>query len=329
MPQATLSQRDKRNPSRSSYSELLRDIRKTIQAGKVRATQAVEQELVRTKWETGKLILEHILLNKDRADYGKQVIKRLSKDLNTSVPELDFMVAFARENPIYSHASKLTWDKERELLSVNEVKERADLAVKASQQKWTRETLRKEIKKLKKSKQITVTPEPKPAKLPNLKPGQLGLFSIFKLGGKTYRDLGFSVWQEVKGIKVTNTKASELYTYEAQVTKVFDGDTFHALIHLKDDIYLEQRVRLRRLDAPEIITAAGQQAKKVLERVLSSSVKRGRTKEGASATADKQPILIKVSKTDDQYGRYLVDVWVDGANIDQELLDSGVFTVRE
>jgi len=51
-------------------------------------------------------------------------------------------------------------------------------------------------------------------------------------------------------------------------------------------------------------------------------VKRGRIKAG------KQPMLIKVSKTDDQYGRYLVDTWVNRSNINRELVEAGVFEVR-
>jgi len=347
MSRKILTSHKNKQPAANTYAELLRRLRATIDAGKVRATQAVERELVRTKWDTGKLILENILLNKDRADYGKEVLKRLSKDLGTSQTELTYMLEFARTYPIYPAPDKLNWAHYRELLTIHDPEKRSGIAKEAKQKKWTQRTLRREIKRLKVSKQITVTPEPKSAKLPDIKPGQLGLFSIFELGGKTYRDLGFSIWQEVQGIKVTNTKESELYTYEAQVTKVFDGDTFHAIIHLKDDLYLEQRVRLRRLDAPEIITAEGQQAKKVLQKVLN------RAKDG---------ILIKVSKGDDQYGRYMVDVFTslslphrsgtgtmsdkkhdvflslreaerrsnlnDYVNIDQQLLDSGVFEVR-
>ena len=43
------------------------------------------------------------------------------------------------------------------------------------------------------------------------------------------------------------------------------------------------------------MTTEGQQAKKVLQKVLNRA---------------KGSIVIKVSKTDDQYGRYLVDTWV-------------------
>ena len=85
------------------------------------------------------------------------------------------------------------------------------------------------------------------------------------------------------------------------------------MINLGFGVLLEQRLRLRQLDAPEIISSEGKEAKAVLEKILQRS--RG-------------PMVIKVSKGDDQYGRYLVDVWINGKNIAQELLDSGLFTVR-
>ncbi|MBI4395114.1 MAG: hypothetical protein HY583_02840, partial [Candidatus Omnitrophica bacterium] len=80
----------------TSYSALLKRVREAIARGKERAADAVERELVRTKWEVGKLIQEHILLNKARADYGARVLKRLSSNLGISNTELKYMREFAR-----------------------------------------------------------------------------------------------------------------------------------------------------------------------------------------------------------------------------------------
>ena len=108
-------------------------------------------------------------------------------------------------------------------------------------------------------------------------------------------------------------KPEDLYTYHAEVTETVDGDTFHCVIDLGFGMKIRQRVRLRRLDADEIVSAEGKRAKNVLEKILAR---------------DQGKIRIKVSKGDDQYGRYLVDVWVKYKNIDQELLDSGLLTLR-
>jgi len=325
---------NKTKASLSSYATLLKQIRQAIEEGKARASKAVERELVRSKWETGKLILDHMLLNKDRADYGKKVIQRLSVDLGTSKRELDYMVAFARAQPIVPPAAQLNWASQRELLSVREVDQRVGLTQKAAKSKWTRETLRGEIKKLKAAKQITLTPEPDEEKLAPASKGVVGVYQIIEQEGCLKLDLGFSCYldatrvaakrfktgelsqfKDSKFVKAAGLTTQELFTYNAIVTEVIDGDTFHCLIDLGFGITLKERVRLRRLNAPDVLISEGQRAKKVLEKILNRS--------GNS-------IVIKVSKTDDhdQYGRYLVDVWIGDACIDQELLDSGAFEVR-
>ncbi len=314
MPQTALTAPNAKQPGLQSYSALIRQIRQTLEAGKQRAQQAVERELVRTKWETGKLIVEHILLNKNREGYGEQVLKRLSKDLQISGTELKYMVEFAQTYPIGRSTGQLSWAQIESLLAVNEDAARQTLSRRVIREKMTLKQTRHEIKKLKTAKKITVAKAPAPPKLPDIRPGELGLYAIFESNGKKYRDLGFSIWQEVKGLRPTKYQESDLYTYEAQVTHVFDGDTFHALIHLQGDLYLEQRLRLRRLDAPELITAEGQQAKKVLQRILfSSPVLSGLSADDLVAGGGQEGegrILLKVSKADDQYGRYLVDVFI-------------------
>jgi len=202
----------------------------------------------------------------------------------------------------------------RELLRVNDAGQRKALSSQAAAQSWTRKQLRSAIRKIKTAKGLT--PEKLPVeKLKVLKPGTVGLYRVRRYNNILYRDLGFSVYQRLtkqKG-RAANPPEALLYTYEARVTRVVDGDTYYCLIDLGFDLVLEQRVRLRRLNAPEIITAEGQQAKQVLARVLKRA---------------KGEILVKVSKTDDQYGRYLVDTWVKGKNIDADLLAAGVFHAR-
>ncbi|GEM_PF-5317229 len=96
-------------PGVATYDGLLQAIRETRAASEARITAAVDEEKVREAWETGKLIEEHILLHKERADYGRQVIERLAKDLGMSRSELNRMVEFARAYPIRAPARKLSW----------------------------------------------------------------------------------------------------------------------------------------------------------------------------------------------------------------------------
>lgn len=309
----------------ASYDELLNAIRQTRAASQARVEAAVEAEKVREAWETGKLIDEHILLHKERAKYGEQVIIKLAEDLGTSETELRYMLLFARTYPIHPSTDELPWGHYRELLSLNDAKQRAEIAVEASRKGWTQKELREEIKKrrLRVSEEIQLP-------LEETKPGTLNTYQTFRQEGRLKIDLGFDTYFDLPleyekkvnegeilildgSRNLKRATLNDLYTYQAKVTQIVDGDTFYALIDLGFGITLYQRLRLRRLDAPEIVSAEGKEAKEVLEKIL---------------FRNKGPILIKISKTDDQYGRYLADVWVKDKNIDQELLDTGVFQVR-
>ncbi|MDD5217693.1 MAG: DUF1016 N-terminal domain-containing protein [Candidatus Omnitrophica bacterium] len=105
-----------------TYDQLLSAIRQTRADSQSRIESAAEQEKVREAWETGKLIDEHVLRHQERADYGGQVIQRLSQDLGTGKRELYYMLQFARmyQNvPIVTVPSQLSWAHYRELLAVN------------------------------------------------------------------------------------------------------------------------------------------------------------------------------------------------------------------
>ncbi len=288
------------------YAILLKRVRQAIAAGKDRAAVAVERELVRTKWETGKLILEHILLNKDRADYGEKVIVRLSKDLNASQSELEYMLQFARANPIAPAPGQLSWANQRELLSVNNDSERTNLAKLARKEKWTSRTTRKEIKKLRAAKQITVTKGPAPVVL-KAKRGTSGIYRVVDWKGRKAYDLGFSTYYVLKGTppRAQEPSVDELFTYEAEIDAVFDADTLWADIHLGFGIWTHQKLRLRGIDAPEIITTEGQAAKRYLQKLLKNS-----------------QVLITSTKSD-KYDRYLADIWVGDTFINQVMLDKG------
>ncbi len=93
-------------PEVGTYDQLVAAIRKARAASQARVEQAVQQEKVRECWETGKLIDEHVLQHKERADYGAQVLERLSTDLGTSRTELSYMLQFARAYPIFPAPEK-------------------------------------------------------------------------------------------------------------------------------------------------------------------------------------------------------------------------------
>ena len=144
----------------ASYGELKRRVREALALGRERTLDAVEREKVRTSWEVGKLILEHTLLNQERAHYGEQVLKRLSADLEISHTELKYMLQFARAYSIGPAPDQLSWAHYRELLSVNDSEKRGQITIEAEQKKWSQKELRLEIKKLKDENPSAVSEPP-------------------------------------------------------------------------------------------------------------------------------------------------------------------------
>jgi endonuclease YncB( thermonuclease family) len=106
----------------------------------------------------------------------------------------------------------------------------------------------------------------------------------------------------------------KLNHYRATVTSVVDGDTFEADVDLGFGLTAFQVFRLRGLDAPEMGTEEGIAAKSFLVLQLKKT---------------KGDVILKVSGRD-QYGRYLVDVWLyetddpKGVPLNQKLIDEGL-----
>lgn len=293
-----------------TYDQLLHAIRETRQASVQRVEEAVEREKVREVWETGKLIDEHILFHKERADYDQEVMTRLSKDLGVSESELYRMLKFARLYPsILAAPPELAWSHIRELMPVEDAEKRKEIAAEAAKKGWSNKELRQEIKKRK-----LASADEEGLELPESKPGKLGVYRVVERNGKNYYDLGFETFIEAKGRIPEQIPAPEnLFTYEAEALNVIDGDTFYARIRLGFGIIMEKRLRFQRVDAPEIESAEGKKAKAELEKIL--------------AEADHK-IIIKAFG-EDQHGRPLIQAWANAQSLEQALLNSGVFTTRE
>jgi hypothetical protein len=65
----------------NEYSSLLNQISSAYSEHKSKATHAVNTELVKAYWETGKYIVEFELDGENRAKYGDALLKNLAKDL--------------------------------------------------------------------------------------------------------------------------------------------------------------------------------------------------------------------------------------------------------
>lgn len=103
-----------------------------------------------------------------------------------------------------------------------------------------------------------------------------------------------------------------LYQYKIKVLKVVDGDTIDACIDLGFDTFVNKRIRLYGIDAPETRTrdklekARGKESKKFLSELI----------------ANKDNIYLN-SMDIGKYGRVIGEIFIDGKNINNKMVAEG------
>jgi micrococcal nuclease len=102
------------------------------------------------------------------------------------------------------------------------------------------------------------------------------------------------------------SKTAQLFTYNATLEKVVDGDTIDVTLDLGFKIYSKQRIRLARINAPEMSTPGGVEAKTNLITLLPIGT-----------------LLIIATKKTDIYGRYIGEVTLGEININDKLVADG------
>ncbi|MXV13774.1 PDDEXK nuclease domain-containing protein [Hufsiella ginkgonis] len=80
-------------PIKDNYTELLDNIGLTIETARQNAFKAINTELVKANWEIGRHIVEFEQHGEERAEYGSDLLSRLSKDL-----KLRYGKGFGRRN---------------------------------------------------------------------------------------------------------------------------------------------------------------------------------------------------------------------------------------
>ncbi len=89
-----------------NYKNLLAAIGRTIETARQNAARAINTELVKANWEIGRHIVEFEQQGKDRAEYGTDLLARLSKDLTQQYGK-----GFGRRNVLDMRRFYLAYDK--------------------------------------------------------------------------------------------------------------------------------------------------------------------------------------------------------------------------
>ncbi|MDP2939475.1 MAG: DUF1016 N-terminal domain-containing protein [Candidatus Omnitrophota bacterium] len=300
-------------------------------------------------WRIGRFIHEHLLEHKDRADYGHFLLERLGEDVDRDVSTLRRALKFYRTYPIRADQPELSWDHYKRLITIQDKSKREAFEKMSLKRDWTARRLEEAIR-LERLKIEEPQEKPKSSSVKlNVIRSRLFTYRILEpafihpIAEKLVIDLGFKVLihAEIKGLRLkkediiesvkeggvysfkhSDAAPKELYTYKALVEKVIDADTIWLNIDLGFSCWIREKVRLRGIDAPEITTQKGQEAKEFVEARLK----------------EVDFVIVKTHKSD-KYDRYLADIFypplelrragLKGENQPQAVLEQGTFLNQE
>jgi endonuclease YncB( thermonuclease family) len=308
-------------------------LRRAVEAVVFKGRQEIEHAWVRTYHEAGRLINEHILSHQRRAAYGTQVFDRLAQDTGISKRTLHECAQFHRCFPIVRLTAQLTRTHYITLCQISDPELRQQLLRQTVKHNWTVAELVERVRPLNAAiAEASVADEPaKPATPPRLltpKRGTPGVCKVLAVGDTAVVDLGFASYLDLAASgsfaagdfiqldragrmsTAPDATKADLFTYRTEVLRVVDGDTLWVKVYLEPGRWVKQKLRLRDLDCPELVTPEGKAAKRFVDALV------------AATTA----VTICTTKPD-KYDRYLADVFLTTAAgevyLNNELLRHG------
>ncbi len=136
----------------SAIAPVVNEIRSILDTARNHVARQVNYELLSTYWNIGRIICEYEQSDSVRADYGKQTLRALSKELTKefgkgfSVSNIQFMRRFYQTYQIQQTVSvKLSWSHYCELLSIPEADKRSFYEKEAIQSNWSVRELKRQI----------------------------------------------------------------------------------------------------------------------------------------------------------------------------------------
>lgn len=133
-------------------SSMILEIRELLETTRKNVAQQVNTQMLTTYWNIGRIIVEYEQQNQLRAEYGKQTLRELSKELTRefgkgfSVSNIQFMRRFYQSYSIQQTVSvKLSWSHYCELLSITDEKKRSFYEKEAVNSGWSVRELKRQI----------------------------------------------------------------------------------------------------------------------------------------------------------------------------------------
>ena len=136
----------------AKYNDMISEIKEILQSARLNVARQVNTELLTAYWNIGRIIVEHEQNSQERAEYGQQTLKELSKVLTKefgkgfSRSNLQNMRAFYLGYPkCQSVTGKLTWTHYCELLSISDADKRSFYEKEAINSGWSVREMKRQI----------------------------------------------------------------------------------------------------------------------------------------------------------------------------------------
>lgn len=136
----------------------INEIKKILRNARQKAYTAVNSAMVEAYWKIGRRIVEEEQSGRERAEYGKEIIKNLSKELTEEFGKgfgernirniRQFYILFSDYEKWKSLISKLTWTHIQKVLRVSDEKARIFYLTEAAENMWSVRTLDRNISTL-------------------------------------------------------------------------------------------------------------------------------------------------------------------------------------
>lgn len=132
--------------------QVVQEIKQIVASARANVARQVNGQLLKTYWSIGKIICDHEQSSPDRADYGKQTLKELSKTLTQ-----EFGKGFSRSNlqnmrlfylnyqKCQTPSGKLSWSHYCELLSISDQDKRSFYEKEAVNSSWSVRELKRQV----------------------------------------------------------------------------------------------------------------------------------------------------------------------------------------
>ena len=136
----------------------INEVKEILKNARQKAYTAVNSAMVEAYWKIGRRIVEEEQSGRERAEYGKEIIKNLSKELTEEFGKgfgernirniRQFYVLFSDYEKWKSLISKLTWTHIQKVLRVSDEKARIFYLTEAAENMWSVRTLDRNISTL-------------------------------------------------------------------------------------------------------------------------------------------------------------------------------------